>query len=152
MKPKFIYILMTIIVMGMVIPAFAGSPDKKPGDNTKKENPVASPAPLTDWTFNIIVSDPNDNCCAYTTCTLQFNIQAATEHCEGLLTDPEFQPITIVQGQKSYQGPTVPGDIPCVMVNIIVDPGCTCTPLPIINSNTCCICRGDTDCILRICP
>jgi len=29
MKTKLFYILMTAIVMGMVIPVFAGSPDKK---------------------------------------------------------------------------------------------------------------------------
>jgi len=149
---------MTIIVMGMVIPAFAGSPDKKPGDNTKKENPVtsptplpaASPAPLSDWTFNIIPTDPNDTCCAYENCNLEFFIQAATEYCEGVLTSPTFTPITIHRPNRSYPGPTVPGDIPCVEVNIVVVGSCNCPP-PQVNSTTYCVCRGN-DCTPRICP
>jgi len=150
MKTNVFYILMTIIVMGMVIPAFAGSPDKKPGDNTKKENPVVSPTPLTDWTFKIIPLDPTDTCCAYENCNLEFFIQAATDYCEGVLTSPTFTPITIHRPYRSYQGPNVPGDIPCVEVSIIVVGSCICPP-PQVNSTIYCVCRGN-DCNPRICP
>lgn len=149
MKTKLFYILMTAIVMGMVIPVFAGSPDKKQWDNTKKETPATSLTPLTDWTFNIIVTDPNDSCQAYKNCQLEFYIQAATAGCEGVSSYPTFTPIPIVKGQRSYQGPTVPSEIPCVKVSIIkVNPLCQGD----INSNTCCACFGGGPCYLKICP
>jgi hypothetical protein len=153
MKPRFIYILMTIIVMGMVIPAFAGSPEKKPGDNTKKENPVASPlSPLTTWNLYIRVSDPDDTCYAFTHCSLEFYIEAQTDDCVGSQSGygPWHQAIT--WGYSGYGPIAIPTEVPCVKIKIINTTNtleCKNAPL---NQSTCCACQSTNTCTMRICP
>lgn len=72
MKTKMICLLMLCITIGMVITAFAGSPNKNEGDKTKTDCTSSTPPPPTTWDFNIIVTDPSDSCDAILYCNLGF--------------------------------------------------------------------------------
>jgi|APCry1669188970_1035186.scaffolds.fasta_scaffold00834_2 hypothetical protein len=148
MKTNVFYILMTIIVMGMVIPAFAGSPEKKTGDNTKTDNLSPTPLPPSPWTLHILVTDPNDSCPAIQHCTLGFFIQPISPDCVALSTTPTWTQQFYPGTADYYQ--SIPDSIKCVQVSIF-DLGGNCH-YP-FNSNTCCKCKGDSQpCSLRICP
>jgi hypothetical protein len=153
MKTNVFYILMTIIVMGVVIPAFAGSPDKKPGDNTKISNlPTSQLSPLTTWNLYIVPTDPNDTCSSYKFCHLAFHIVSATSDCEGTMTDPPPFDELITWGNRSYGPYQISTDVPCVEISIIDKDSPPCTSQ--ISTHTCCTCNhnGSGTCYIQMCP
>jgi hypothetical protein len=155
MKTNAFYILMTIIVMGMVMPAFAGSPDKKPGDNTKKEIPAASPlSPLTTWDLYIVPTDAADTCADYNNpyCYLYFHVESETNDCDGSITNPPPFDVPITYSTRSYGPYQISNDVPCVKVTVISKASPPCTH---INTTPCCTCphgQSSATCYIRICP
>jgi len=147
MKTRLVYFIMIYLVIGMVIPTFAISPDKSKGDKTKTENLTPAPLPPSPWYLTINVTDPKDTCYAYLNCTLAFFIEPVSQNCEALSANP-FGTVPIHWGQASYTVP-IPDTIQCVQVSIIDLLGTCNAPF---NSNTCCSCRGGSPCVLRICP
>lgn len=141
--------------MGMVVPTFAGSPEKKQGDKTKTDNLSPSPfSPLTTWDLYIRVSDPNDTCYAFyqNHCQLEFYIEAQTDNCVGSQAGygPWHQAISY--GSGGYGPIAIPTEVPCVKISIInLSTSQLCKNAP-LNQNTCCACQGSNTCTLRICP
>jgi len=149
MKTKLFYILMTIIVMGMIIPAFAVSPEKNKGDKTKTDNLSPLPLPPSPWSLHIQVSDPDDNCYAVQHCTLGFFIQPINSDCTAFTEHPTWT-LQFYPGTADYYQ-SLPDTIPCVQVSVCILQG-FCTPSQ-INSNTCCECKDRNQvCKLKICP
>ena len=156
MKTKLFTLLMTLIVIGMVIPTFAFSPDKDKGEKSKKEtvnsenkteNLTPIPPPLS-WTFNVVVLDPYGTCGAQG-CTLVFEAFPANANCE-VQSAISVASAAYVPGTSTYLM-TIPDQYPCVIVRIIDHTvhGCQYS----FNSNWCCECKGSgTDCRLYICP
>jgi hypothetical protein len=148
MKAKLFYTLLTCIVIGIVIPTFAGSLGKDQGDKTKTDNLPEAPPPPPTWTLHIHVMDPPGSCDAQT-CNLRFIIQPATLDCHGIYAIPAI-PLPYDPEQTDYYQ-QIPVDIHCVIVSIIDDPVGFC-PYP-FNNNTCCECEDSNDvCKLHICP
>ncbi len=145
MKTNFLFILITCIVIGMVVPVFAVSPDKNKGDKTKAENLTPSPLPPSPWSLHIVVLDPCDTTCPFNQCSSwRFKLQPATVHCEGVLAIPPVY-ITHTWCQSDYYL-SIPDTIPCV--NVSIDPnGCSGS----FNPNTCCQCQNSPPCTLKIC-
>jgi len=140
---------MTWIVIGIVIPAFASSPDKNKGDKTKTENLTPSSLPPSPWNLYIHVTDASDSTCLPAlNCNLAFFWQTASLNCEAIFENPTGK-VPFHFGTANYTVP-IPDTIKCVQVSIIVlPPGCTST----INPNTCCTCKSGSGnpCILSIC-
>lgn len=150
MKTKLYYILVTIIVIGMVFPAFAGSPDKDKADKAKTDNLLPSSLPVPTWNLYIHITDDfsKDTCDAAKYCNLGFLIQPATTDCVGIPTDPP-QKKPFYLGTYDYQY-SISNDYPCVIVSIIDLTGNCTHP---INTNTCCTCKENNHvCNLKICP
>jgi hypothetical protein len=150
MKTKLFYFLMVCIVMGMVIPAFAVSPDKNKGDKTKTENLSPSPLPPSPWTLHIQVTDPSDTCYAILYCNLGFFISPLGANCEYPSATPTAT-VPFHYGQANYYVP-IPDSIQCVQVTMIDLTTPSCYYLFYLNP-PCCKCKGDpTPCKFRICP
>jgi hypothetical protein len=149
MKTKLFFFLLACIVMGMVMPTFAVSPDKNKGDKTKTDNLSPSPLPPSPWYLTINVTDPKDSCTAYTNCTLGFFIEPVSPNCAAISATPTYT-VPILWGQADYTVP-IPDTITCVQVSIIVTGFCGGYP---INTNTCCTCKTGygNPCRLKICP
>ena len=149
MKTKLFYFLMVIIVMGMIIPAFAVSPDKDKGDKVKTDNRALSPLPPSPWDLRIQVID-NDTCGAQN-CNLAFFIQTATINCIGAPSVPPWSDIIRYHKGTINYSDRIPDYVSCVIVSIIDlgNPNCGY----FFNSNTCCECQADNNvCQLKICP
>ena len=149
MKTIVFYTFLICIVIGMMIPTFAISPDKNKGDKTKTEKLTPAPLPPTTWTLHIVCLDPMDTCWGLTHCGTHvgFDIHPATANCEGVLAVPPGF-LAFNYGQVDYYQ-SIPDTIQCVVVTI--DPG-QCKP-SYFSSNYCCVCSpGSTPCKLRICP
>ncbi len=148
MKTKLVCFIMVYLVIGMVIPTFAISPDKNKGDKTKTENLTPAPLPPLPWTLHIVCTDPTDTCFALFNCgNIGFNINRATADCHSAAANP-LGFLAFNYGQVDYYQ-SIPDTVGCVIVTI--NPG-TC-PSSYFSSNTCCKCRGDnTPCKLRFCP
>ncbi len=142
MKKIFFPFLMTFIVIGMVIPALAGSPN---GGKTTTGN--LKQLPPSSWNLNILVTDPNDSCYAITNCNVGFLISWAFSNCAAISSIYNYTyPFTFGQARYSI---AIPDTISCVLVSI--NPG-SCSPSD-VNSNTCCECKSNNQvCKLRICP
>jgi hypothetical protein len=144
MKTKLFNLMLVCILMGILYPAFASSPDKNKGDKTKVEK-LTLPPPT--WTLHIHVMDTANQCSALNCTGLVFLIQKSSNHCIALTTDPPII-VSYYPGTVDYY-PSIPDDWPCVIVSII-DQGGSCGP---INSNTCCECKVNNNvCKLYICP
>ena len=131
------------IIIGMVFPAFAVSPDKDKGDKTKTDNLVPSPLPPSPWTLTIHSLDRED--CPWG-CTYYFYIQAASSpDCKGLFADPPFAPVQYYWG-TTYYPVSIPHSIQCVYVSV-GGVGGYCRP----SSNTCCTCKSNPVCNLYVC-
>ena len=148
---------MTIIVMGMVIPVFAGSPEKKPGDKTKTDNLSPSPLSLlTTWDLYIVVTDANDTCYDYEygNCDLYFHIESETADCDGSITNPPPFDVPITWGNRNYGAFPISTDVPCVKITIISKK--SPTPCTNFNHTPCCACPHgqppSATCYMRICP
>ncbi len=146
MKANFFFFLMTCIVIGMMIPAFAGSPENK-GDKTKIDYLSLSLPPPSSWNLNIVVTDPNDSCYAYLYCNVYFLISWAYSSCQAISSIYNYTyPFT--PGTYKYTIP-IPDTIPCVLVSLTVAQPCS---NPQVNSKTCCEClTRDNICYLSIC-
>jgi hypothetical protein len=146
MKTKVCYILMTIIVIGMVMPIFASSPDKIKEDKTKTENPTPAPLAPTTWILHIVANDPGGQCICPNNCNAGWEIHRASDDCHAIASPSVF--VSFVCNQTDYYQ-AIPDSINCVVV--IINPG-GC-PASTFNTNVCCKCRGDnTPCKLKICP
>jgi hypothetical protein len=144
MKTKLFYLMVVCILMGMITPTFAFSPDKNKGDKSRSED--LTPPPPT-WTLHIYIMDTANQCTALNCTGLVFSIQKASNHCIAVTTDPPII-VTYTPGTADYL-PPIPDDWPCVIVSII-DQGGSCST---INSNTCCECKANNNvCKLYICP
>ena len=141
MKTKIFITALTLIVIGIVIPTFASSPENNKGDKTKIDNPAPPPP---SWTLHIQLVDITG--CDAQNCNLGFLIEPADANCEAYGTP--IRTVIYEKGTNDYY-PQIPDDYPCVIVRIIDLDG-TCIYL--FNSNTCCKCKGDPDpCKLKIC-
>ncbi|MEI8006964.1 MAG: hypothetical protein WCI48_12220 [Bacteroidota bacterium] len=156
MKTNVFYILMTIIVMGMVVPAFAGYPEKKQGDKTKTDNLLPLPlSPLTTWNLYIVPTDAADSCTDYNStnpCDLFFHVESATDGCIGSITNPQSFDVQITWGTRSYGPYQISTDAPCVKVTVISKASPVCTN---INTTPCCTCphgQSSATCYIKICP
>jgi len=151
MKTKMFFFLMVWIVMGMVIPAFAVSPDKNKGDKTKTDNLSPSLLPPSPWNLYIHVVDASDSTCyPALNCNLAFFWEPVSPNCAAIAVTP-IGKVLFNFGQADYTVP-IPDTITCVQVSIIdVTPG-GCSSL--INTNTCCTCKTGygNPCRLKICP
>ena len=156
MKTKLFTLLMTLIIIGIVFPAFAGTPDKNKGDKSTTE-PVKSEIyngdcppsypPPTPWTATVIIVDTTETCAAQG-CNLLFLAFPASDHCVA----QSAVPVGYAQyHQGSFSFPiTIPStDIPCVIIRITDDPVGSCNAP--FNKNECCICQPSPTCTLRIC-
>lgn len=156
MKTKLFNLLLTLIVIGMVIPTFAVSPNKDKGEKTKSESvksenktenltPIPLPPPPT-WNLYIHVLDAAGSCAAQAYCTFYFTIQQADANCKAI--DVPFTHVLYDPNQTDYIIP-IPSDYTCVYVTITANPACSY----LYNTNSCCECKDNNQiCRLHICP
>ena len=153
MKTKLFTLLMTLIIIGIVIPTFAVSPNKDKGEKSKNEavnteikttNCSPNDLPPAPWQATIIVADSAETCAAMG-CNLWIYVYQASSQCIAQAAIPiQTAPYT---GLLQYYF-NIPGDIPCVIFKI-VDPSGTCNAP--FNHRTCCACIGSPTCELEIC-
>ena len=96
MKKLFVLISMIGIIIGMVLPTFAASPDKAKDENSKVD-PALLPDPLTTWTLTVYIDDADIDCPAQY-CTLRILMVPADSYCvpvsSTLLVDFRYTPGT----------------------------------------------------------
>jgi hypothetical protein len=154
MKTKLFTLLMTLIIIGFVIPAFADSPEKDKGEKLKTESVNSEiktticlpndllPAP---WTAKVIVADSVETCAAMD-CNLYILVYQASDHCVAQSAIPiASQQYT---GALSYSF-QISDEIPCVIFKIVDYPSGSCNAP--FNHNTCCACKTSNVCTLMIC-
>ena len=142
------------IIIGIIKPVFASSPEKDKEEKTKKKTIISDnlssllPATRTTVTFHIIVLDAEESCDAQD-CNLLLIARPATLGCMGV-GDDILNRVRYVSGTSDYYLEVTTSN-PCVLICFIDNPQGSCKSG--FNSISCCEWMNNPQiCYLYVCP